>query len=475
MENQSNEGVSLRVAYGWIVVIAMIISGLMFYGTYSLLSNIESLKEAMQNQIAMDKAVHQLMDASDYLTERVQRFTVNGDIKFLNEYFDEAFKTKNREEAIAKISRFSDATVAIEEIQQGMRSSLALMNREYYIMRLVADAKGYTELPKEVRDVKLSAQDSGLSAEAKMELATQMALDEEYYKLKDDIRLHMKECHSKIEFLTHHAEHITFNSLKDVLNTERFIILLQIIVTLLLIWLTIRLGIAPILKAVEDIRADKPIEETGAREFRYLAHAYNSISIQLNLGNERLKDISMLDSLTGVKNRTALKNDYESYHGREVSVMLMDIDNFKKINNEYGHGEADRVLIETGKRLAEKFDKKYCYRFGADEFLVILPDQSEADFLRKLENVIDERPSVSKNGVTSKVEYSVGYVHAVLIDDLDPRDFIADADHKLYEVKRKKLHGDIADANHSLVSEKLNVTPDSEQIGVVNPLGGFLL
>ena len=132
-------------------------------------------------------------------------------------------------------------------------------------------------------------------------------------------------------------------------------------------------------------------------------------------------------------------------------------------------------MIETGKRLAEKFDKKYCYRFGADEFLVILPDQSEADFLIKLENVIDERPSVSKNGVTSKVEYSVGYVHAVLIDDLDPRDFIADADHKLYEVKRKKLHGDIADANHSLVSEKLNVTPDSEQIGVVNPLGGFLL
>ena len=82
MRRQKQDGISLRAVYMWVVIAALILSGLMFYATYRLTRTFGDLAEAAENQIAMQKAAHELMDASDYLTERVQRFTVNGDMRF---------------------------------------------------------------------------------------------------------------------------------------------------------------------------------------------------------------------------------------------------------------------------------------------------------------------------------------------------------------------------------------------------------
>ena len=162
------DGVSLRTAYIWIIIAAFIISGLVFYATVSLTSTFRKLSDAAENQIALDKAAHELMDASDYLTERVQRFTVNGDKRFLDEYFTEAFETNRRENAIAKMSADPNISAALDELQQANNESVDLMNREYYAMRLVTEAKGYSDIPKELQSVTLSEQDAALSSEDKM-------------------------------------------------------------------------------------------------------------------------------------------------------------------------------------------------------------------------------------------------------------------------------------------------------------------
>ena len=163
---------------------------------------------------------------------------------------------------------------------------------------------------------------------------------------------------------------------------------------------------------------------------------------ELRRENELLKDISQTDSLTGIRNRLGLRNDYDSYRGREVTVMLLDLDRFKSINDFYGHEEGDRVLKETGKLLIDAFDERHCYRYGGDEFLVIDPVHSEEAFFEKLEFVMDNSPVLEKGGDSSKVGYSAGCVHAVLDGSCDLRDLFSEADRRMYKVKREKLRSD---------------------------------
>ena len=438
LRKEKTDGISLRAVYGLIIIAALVICGLMFYSTFKLTGNVRRMTDASEKQIALDKAAHELMEASDFLTESVQRFTVAGDRRFMDEYFEEAFGTMRREEAIRTMSAAPGSGPALEKLQAALGESRKLMNREYYAMRLVGDAKGYTDLRDEVAAVQLSADDAALSPEEKMQRATEMVLDDEYYEMKDRIRTDMRESLNTLETLTLSTENVAVADVRQVVDFVRMVIVLQILVIVFMVWLTVRLGINPVLKAVERIREDRPIREEGASEFRYLASTYNNLKVRLNEENELLKEVSRTDGLTGIRNRMALRSDYDSYAGHEVTVMLMDLDDFKVINDTCGHEEGDRVLSETGKLLAGAFGKEHCYRFGGDEFLVIYPDAGEAEFTEKMDDLMKRRPTVRMGGTTAPAGYSVGYVHDVVGEDRDLRNLFSEADQKMYQIKRAK-------------------------------------
>ena len=344
---EKKEGISLRTLYTFIIIGTIIIAGLMFYTTFNLGASFQTLTAASENQIALDKAAHELMDASD------------GDIRFLNDYFIEAFETNRREAAIEKMSGDPASAAALEQLQEAMDESLKLMGREYYAMRLVIEAKGITEYPSVLESVVLRAQDASLSPEEKMQLATRTVLDDEYYTLKDRIRADMQESLDMLEAITRNTESAAFEHFRSALILVRVIIILLTLGILVLIWLTVRLDIKPVLKAVDRIRDGRPIQERGANEFRYLAQAYNKLTEKLKQENDKLKHVSRTDALTGTLNRMALWDDYDSYREREVTVMLLDLDHFKMINDTYGHEEGDRVLRETGKLLTDVFRKEH--------------------------------------------------------------------------------------------------------------------
>ncbi|MBR2676488.1 MAG: EAL domain-containing protein [Solobacterium sp.] len=435
---QKKDGVSLRTIYAWIIVAAFLLSGAMFYTTSRLTETFESLSETTEDQIALEKAARKLMDASDYLTERAQRFTVDGDTRFLNEYFTEVYETKRREDAIEKMSADPKIKEVLEQLQEAMDESVALMNKEYYAMRLVIDAKGYSAVPEALKQVELREEDQALSPEEKMREATKLVLGDEYYSEKESIRADMQESLDALESLTRNRESQAMENFRKTLKLARFMILLQIFGTLFLIGLTLHLGINPILGAVGRIRDDRPIRETGAKEFRYLAHAYNDLNRRLNDEKELLKEASETDALTGIRNRMALRNDYDCYFGHEVTVMLMDLDNFKQINDTYGHEAGDHALSETGRLLVQAFQKEHCYRYGGDEFLIIAPDYSEAEFVRKLNTMVEKRPVIEKDGEMIPIGYSYGYVHGLLDDDHSLRELFSEADQKMYQIKNSK-------------------------------------
>ena len=226
-EKKKGTGISLKTIHIWMVTGAVLISIMMLYSTFDLFSSYRSLSEASTEHIKLRKDARELMDASDYLTERVQRFTVEGNTQYLNEYFSEAFSEHYREKAISKLSERTNNKVAVKKLEMALANSIKLMNREYYAMKLVIEAKGYEDYPELLRDIEITSKDKLLSSDEKMYLATKMVLDDEYYEQKEQIRLNMQECLEELEKEAIDTDESALKSLSNELTVVRLIILVQ--------------------------------------------------------------------------------------------------------------------------------------------------------------------------------------------------------------------------------------------------------
>ena len=434
-------GISLRNMYIWMVVIAMIITGLMIYSTFQLASTFSDMSEATDEYISLDKASYELMDASDYLTEKVQRFTLDGNMEYLNEYFTEAFVTRRREKAIDQMSESPEAATALAHLNDAMEASRALMDREYYAMMLVIEAKGYTEYPEQLKDIALSAEDMALAPEDKMKLATEMVLGEEYYRQKDLIRTNMKESLHELEIQADNEERQSASKMRAEITRGRFIILLQGLSILLMVWLTIRLGIRPILKAVDKIKEDEPLTEMGANEFRYLAQTYNKMYSMYKKSVAKLSYKASHDELTGVYNRAGYDFLLSSIDFNSTYMLLVDIDDFKNINDTYGHDMGDRILIKVATTLACYFrTDDYICRLGGDEFVIFMAHTGESHgrLIGSKINQINTELTSKEDGLAA-TSISVGIAHGS--HARDPVTWFNQADSALYETKRRGKGG----------------------------------
>lgn len=191
-------------------------------------------------------------------------------------------------------------------------------------------------------------------------------------------------------------------------------------------------------KAAEQISKgnyDTELDYDGQDEVGVLTSSFKNLIAELKVYIRNLNDMAYVDALTRVGNRHALRRDYNSYQGHEVTVAMMDMDDFKRINDTRGHEEGDRVLREVGKLLSDTFGKEYCYRYGGDEFLLIVPDISISEFNEKLGTLEQNKPDIDD---TAWAGFSVGFVRAMLTDSDMLRNLISRADEKMYESKQEK-------------------------------------
>ena len=191
-------------------------------------------------------------------------------------------------------------------------------------------------------------------------------------------------------------------------------------------------------KAAEHIGAGNyghTLDYKGDDEIGVLTSEFNRLSENLQNTIGDLNDLARSDALTGTRNRVALRRDYDSYQGHEVTVMMVDLDNFKTVNDTHGHDEGDRILKEASEMLISAFGEDHCYRYGGDEFLVIAPDISESEFHEKLGSL---KRSESEAWGDTGVTLSIGYVRSKLTSSDTLRTLISKADEKMYEAKRSK-------------------------------------
>ncbi|MCI2056128.1 MAG: GGDEF domain-containing protein [Oscillibacter sp.] len=162
--------------------------------------------------------------------------------------------------------------------------------------------------------------------------------------------------------------------------------------------------------------------------------------------NQIFQQEASVDDLTKLKNRKALRCDFDKHMGKSVYVMMMDVDRFKSYNDTYGHVAGDKVLWTVASAAKEAFQDGDAYRYGGDEFLVILGDCAEEEFQEKIEKWEELTRSIQIPDTTRPVTCSYGYDHHMIRNTEDMRDAIRIADDRLYEMKNARC-GDSASSD----------------------------
>jgi len=196
----------------------------------------------------------------------------------------------------------------------------------------------------------------------------------------------------------------------------------------------------------------KPVieEELIARASNLIAN--KKLLDQVNEQREKLEQLAMIDQLTGVHNRNyvyeqAISKISEAIrHDWDCSLFVMDIDNFKLVNDVHGHPVGDFVLKSIGELLKKFFrNEDVIARFGGEEFVAILPHCSCEQAVSKAEAVRSEIESLKPYGLEVTASFGVTSIRHVKVDRPSFNDLYQSADKALYRAKqegRNRVYGD---------------------------------
>lgn len=179
------------------------------------------------------------------------------------------------------------------------------------------------------------------------------------------------------------------------------------------------------------------ISVAGAVTNYQLTINYIAEKNKANLLNESLELIANHDSITRLQNRYALNQRVSEYVGTDICIAMGDINNFKGVNDNYGHQVGDDVLKLFSDILMQVFPRESVYRFGGDEFLVVEKGVDPDTMKEKLSRVNELFSKVDVSGVERGFGCSFGCVEGCPKDPTAFFEYLTQADQLLYLEKEK--------------------------------------
>jgi diguanylate cyclase (GGDEF)-like protein len=172
-----------------------------------------------------------------------------------------------------------------------------------------------------------------------------------------------------------------------------------------------------------------------------------SISLAGVWARERISFLATRDPLTMLRNRRELEESLDqelSRHARQrehLAVMFIDCDDFKIVNDTYGHDCGDSYLKHVAHHLNELTRKSdLAFRFAGDEFVVLLPSQKQegADIIagRIREHLLNTPLKIDDKAIPVVISY--GVISTESLERADSKTLMKMADERLYEMKREK-------------------------------------
>jgi len=156
-------------------------------------------------------------------------------------------------------------------------------------------------------------------------------------------------------------------------------------------------------------------------------------------------ELSITDGLTALYNSRYFYQQIESEvirtnrYGHPLSMLMIDVDDFKDYNDRFGHLDGDNVLRTLGNIIKQNIrDTDSAYRYGGEEFAVILPDtdaQQSIQVADRIRKTFKSIPFTPRPGKTANVTISIGVSQFIVGEDM--KDFIKRADKNLYHCKKE--------------------------------------
>lgn len=444
-KEKTKKGLSLRALNYIMSGVTFTVSVLMLVSAYFTSKGYSELKTSTENYIVWEQSAEDLIEASDYLTEQARSFAVTGDVSYMENYFKEANETKRRDKALEVIRESLRGSQALIHLQNAMKKSVDLMQREYYAMRLAISAFGLdiNSAPEEIKNVTLDEKDAALSKDEQEKLACMTVFDDVYKEYKETIMSETQKCVGDLALATRQNMEKSFSRFTMLMTVQWILIIVLVITVITVILLTSIQIINPLVRAVPNIKDEKPLSVDGAYEYRFLAKTYNHMYKVNKQQKSRLKYEATHDVLTGALNRNGYEVACKSSDLENYALVVVDLDNFKMINDTYGHPTGDSVLIRVANEIRRNFrSSDYICRVGGDEFVLIInklkdtPENREA-ICKKLQRINDAIRS--KDEGLPETSVSAGAAFGESCDD--SVETAKKADSALYEVKQGEKGG----------------------------------
>lgn len=438
--NQSEHygGVRLQTVNSIMIMVVVGVSIILLVSIDRMTNTYHELKKTTDTYIACQDDGREVMEASDYLTDSARAFAATGDVKYLDDYFAESKEIQRREKAVENMESYMPESEARDYLDKALEESQELMDMEYYSMRLVIEAKGYDPkiFPEEIQNVVLSKEDQNASKNEKADRALQIVYNDEYQTQKNTISRNVQACLKQVLRTLQDEEDNNFLRMENAMHRVSLLIGAMMFLFLVLIFMIVKLVIRPLENNIDFLNSKTHLPMRGSFELQYMAYVYNRIFDENQEKSDRLAYEAVHDRLTGAYNRAGFEEKMQTVDQSSITLILLDIDHFKGINDAYGHGSGDMILKQVVTLIRENFRQEDCVcRIGGDEFAIIMlfTDSSLRDIVTEKFEIINDALS-HPAGSLPAASLSAG---VAFCDRSNPTDnMFKDADETLYMVKR---------------------------------------
>lgn len=417
---------------------------LILHVTLQVSDRYQTLVKNTEIYIACSENAFSLKERSDSLTEQVRLYVMTTEARYRDAYLEELHSDIDLENTLEKMENYRISEDSLNFLRDALAQSDKLTVTELYSIRLTGEALGYgpENFFDEVKNISLTEEDQKLSPKDKISKAQDLVFNSDYQNSKERIKNGITSCLDSIVLETLKEQELSASTMEQTLILHRIHISLLLIVNILTFLMIFFLVVKPLRLFIRCIKEEKKLAVTGSYEFRYLALTYNDI-YNVNAANEEtLRYKAEHDPLTGAINRGAFERLRQilSNEHTPLALLLVDVDQFKGVNDTYGHEIGDAVLKKVTRLLQDNFrSNDLVARIGGDEFAVIATNvtKDQQDILIQKQELINRTLSEPDDGLP-KVSLSIGIAFSA---DGFPEDLYRRSDKALYHVKNHGRSG----------------------------------
>ena len=430
-------GISIILINAAFVVIVFLFSVGVIMANGKIQSKYKGAVTAQQALIACSEAAGALQNKSDDLTLCINSYVDTGNTADMTEYF-KIINTHMREKAISRAEAYN---TDCSTLHAALKLSDELAAIELQSFALMNAALGTADTaPEQVKNYTLSIAENNLSAEEKIEKARGLIHGRQYNSYKRRIYKKIKSFENEALFKT---EDKLTSETADVSRYLNYLYVIAAIAVLLVILTSVVLyrRVTVVLnRYICSISKNEYLNAAGTTELKYLANVFNACIDEINKEHTELKYHADIDPLTGAANRRVLE-DFMHNIKTDGAFLFFDVDDFKNINDNYGHEIGDEILKNLVKEIRKIMrDNDFIGRFGGDEFAVWLDglNASNTEFLKERIEGICGRVLLP-DGTLVRATVSAGVTFCTAGEKY--KDVLKRADTALYKAKHTGKNG----------------------------------